>query len=202
MRSGRLSWPPAVRAILWMDAVLLIAGAFALAHVRPALGAQVGTWTWTALTGSTLTAALGALSAFQTAVPQHGRAWAWLPIPALALWLAASGLDCAAIPPGAHAWGSTFAEAGQCLRFLLAISLPLFALMAAMLWWMAPPQPVLPMALGALASAGAASSLLAFVHPHPASFLDLAAAHALALLVVLAAGAAASRLPKRSKPQR
>jgi len=199
MRHSRSSWPPAVRAILWMDAVLVIAGILAFARVHPALGSGSGTWTWTALAGSTLTAGLAALSAFETSVPGRGRAWAWLPVPALALWLAATGLDCAAIPEGAHAWGSTLAEAGQCLRFLLSMSVPLLVLILAMLWWMAPARPALPMLLGALASAGGAASLLALVHPHPASFLDLAAAHAVALLVVLAAGAAASRLPQRKR---
>ena len=199
MRSARSPWPPAVRAILWMDAVLAVAAVFEFADLRIDLGNQIGTWTWTALAGATLTAALAALSAFETTVPGCSKAWAWLPLPALLLWLAATGLDCAAIPAGAHAWGGTFAEAWQCLRFLLAMSVPLLVLILAMLWWTVPERPALPMLLGALASAGAAASLLAFVHPHPASFLDLAAAHAVALVVVLAAGAAASRLPRRKR---
>ena len=50
--------PPAVRAVLWMDAAVLLGVAFAFART-PAL-AQAGTWTWVALIGSTLTAVLKA----------------------------------------------------------------------------------------------------------------------------------------------
>jgi hypothetical protein len=77
------------------------------------------------------------------------------------------------------------------------MSLPLLGLMLFMPWT-APRRPALPIALGALASAGTATSLLAFVRPHRTSFLDVAAAHAVGLVVVLAAGVEASRLPSRT----
>ena len=194
----RAPWPPVVHAILWLDAVLLVAGGFALAGKVPAFVPDADGWTWLALVGATLTAGLAAFAAFEVSAPGRSAAWAWLPAPALVLWLAASGLDCAAIPEGTRAWGFTLAEAGDCLRFLLAVSAPLLGLMLFMLWWRSPVRPGLAMTLGALASAGAAASLLAFVHPHAASLLDLVAAHAVALAVVLIAGAAASRLlPRR-----
>jgi hypothetical protein len=47
--------------------------------------------------------------------------------------------------------------------------------------------------MGALASAGAAASLLTLVHPHAASVLDLCA-HTTALAVALGIGAAAAGL--------
>jgi len=51
-------------------------------------------------------------------------------------------------------------------------------------------------ALGGLASTGAAASLLALVHPHDAALLDLGA-HAIAIVAVLAVGAVAARLARR-----
>ena len=117
-------------------------------------------------------------------------------IPAFALWIGASGLGCLALPGGTDAWGDTLAEAGECLAFLLKISAPLLALMLFMLWRVAPLMPWRVVALGGLASTGAAASLLALVHPHDAALLDLGA-HAIAIVAVLAVGAVAARLARR-----
>jgi len=192
-RLRRLPWPPAIRAILWLDAVILVAAALALFDTTPDLhGASV--WTWISLAGSTLTAATAALSAFELSAPERSRAWTWLPAPSLVLWVGASGLGC--FGAGAEAWGRSLAEALQCLKFLLAISAPLLALIVYMLWRVVPRLPGRVMALGGLASAGAAASLLALVHPHDAALLDLGA-HAIAVAIVLGASAVAARLQRR-----
>src|SRR5688572_22113397 len=122
-----------VRAILWLDGVLLVAAALALAGMPPAIERGASAWTWLALAGSTLTAATAALSAFELAAGQRRRAWLWLPLPSLLLWIGASGLGCFAPADGADLWGDTLGEAGQCLKFLLAISAPLLALIVFML---------------------------------------------------------------------
>ena len=192
-RGGRMPWPAAVRAVLWLDAVVLAALALALGGKLPALGHGLGIWTWTASAGSTLTAVLAALAAFELTAPGRGRAWGWLPVPGFALWVGASGLGCLALPGGTDVWGDTLAEAGECLAFLLKISAPLLALMLFMLWRAAPLMPWRAVAMGGIASAGAAASLLALVHPHDAALLDLGA-HAIAAAVVLAVGAVAARL--------
>src|SRR5262245_6422260 len=100
----RLPWPPAVRAILWLDAVLLVAALLALAGMKPSLSNVSSPWTWIALAGSTLTAASAALSAFEATRSDYNPAWNWLPLPAFGLWMAASGLGCFALPDGALAW--------------------------------------------------------------------------------------------------
>lgn len=187
-RPGRLPWPPAVRAILWLDAVLLFAGALALGGMVPVLEAASG-WTWFALAGSTLTAASAALAAFELS---RNPAWIWLPVPALVLWAGASGLGCVALPAGPEVWGDTVAEAGECLKFLLAIAAPLLALILFMLWRVSPLMPRRVMALGGLASAGASASVLSLVHPHDAPLLDLGA-HAIAIALLLAASAVVAR---------
>ena len=191
-----MPWPAALRAILWMDAVVLAGLALAAGGKLPMLGYDSGLWTWTASAGSTLTAMLAALSAFELTSPGRRRLWGWLPVPGFALWIGASGLGCLSLPGGTDVWGDTLAEAGECLAFLLKISAPLLALMLFMLWRAAPLMPWPAVAMGALASAGAAAGLLALVHPHDAALLDLGA-HAIAIAVVLAVGAVAARLARK-----
>lgn len=79
--------------------------------------------------------------------------------------------------------------------------LPLLALMVFILWRAAPHAPRRALSMGALASAGAAASLLTLVHPHPASVLDLGA-HLTAIAVVLGIGAAAASLRGRAVASR
>lgn len=183
--------PPAVRAVLWMDAAMLLGVAFAFART-PAL-AQGGAWTWGALIGSTLTAVLAALAAFELAAPGRSYAWALLPTPAFLLWIAASGLGCVDASEEEEAWGRTLGEASECFAFLLTVSAPLLAAMFGLLWWAGPALPWRALAMGAVASAGAAATLLALWHPHQATFLDLGA-HAAALAAVLGIAALVARV--------
>ena len=188
-----LPWPPAVHAILWLDGVLVVAALLALIGMPPALAQltseDASTWTWLAFVGSGLTAVSAALCAFGLGTPGRSHAWLLLPVPALALWIAGSGMGCVG---GEDVWGETLAEAGRCLGFLLMIATPLMVLILFMLWRAAARVPGRMLAMGALASAGAAASLLALVHPHDMSFLDLGA-HAVALAVVLCVSALAAR---------
>ena len=185
------AWPPAVRAVLWMDAAVLLGVAFAVART-PVL-AQAGAWTWVALVGSTLTAVLAALSAFELAAPGRSHAWVLLPTPAFLLWIAASGLGCVGISAEEEGWGRNLGEASECFAFLLTVSAPLLALMFALLWWAGPVLPWRALAMGAVASAGAAATLLTMWHPHQATLLDLGA-HAAALAVVLGIAALTGRI--------
>lgn len=190
----RLPWPPALRAVLWLDAVLLVAVALALAGKPPALAAAVeDVWLLLALAGSLLTAVLGALSAFHLCAPSNHQMWTLLPVPAMVLWALASALGYLTLPAGVDPWGNTLAQAGECLQFLLGAGLPLLGLLVFMLWRVAPVVPRRVLVMGAAASAGAAASLLTLVHPHASSLADLCA-HATALAVVLGIGAAVQRL--------
>lgn len=193
----RLPWPPALRAILWMDAVLVIGVGLALAGRPPVLGEGTDLWTWLALAGSVLTAVLAALAAFHLCVQAHQHVWTLLPVPAAVLWAAASALGYLTLPADADPWGNTLAEAGECLQFLLTTGLPLLALIVFMLWRAAPVAPRRVLAMGALASAGAAASVLTLVHPHAPAFGDLCA-HATAIAVMLGIAAAFARARIRS----
>lgn len=195
-----MDFPPAVRAILWMDAVLLVGAGLALAGKPPALAPGADLWTWLALAGSALTALFAALAAFHLCAPRGNQeVWSLLPVPAIVLWAAASGLGYLTMSAGAETRGGTLAEAGECLGFLMTIGLPLLALIVLMLWRAAPVASRRALAMGALASAGAAASLLTLVHPHAASALDLCA-HAGAFALLLGTGAAVSLL-KTAEPQ-
>jgi hypothetical protein len=192
MDNRRPPLPPGVRAILWLDGVLLVAAALALAGMSPALGHGASAWTWMALGGAILTAGLAALSAFELTRPDARRAWFWLPVPAFALWIGASGVGCLSLPQGVDLMGDTPAEAAQCLGFLLGVSAPLLALILFMLWRTPRPLRGRAAAMGALASAGAAGALLTVFHPHDPALLDLAG-HATAIALVLAISAGAAR---------
>jgi hypothetical protein len=187
-----MHFPPSLRAILWLDAVLLLGAGLALAGKPPVLAPGADAWTWLALAGSTLTAVLAAVSAFHLAARSDNQVWSLLPAPACVLWIAASGLGVLTAPASADTWGDTPAEALECLGFLLMTGLPLLALIVFMLWRASPLVPRRVLAMGALASAGAGASLLGVVHPHAGSALDLLA-HAVAI-GLLAIGAVAVRL--------
>jgi hypothetical protein len=190
-------WPPAVRAILWMDAVLLVGAALVIAGKPPGIGAGTDPWTWLALAGSVLTAVLAALAAFHLCAPGEHPGWMALPVPAMVLWAAATLLGYVTLPADAHPWGETLAQSGECLAFLLTCGLPLLALIVFMLWRAAPVLPRRVLAMGALASAGAAASLLTLVHPHAPAFADLCA-HGTAFVVLLGIGAAFARARRAS----
>ncbi|MDR7040059.1 MULTISPECIES: NrsF family protein [Methylobacterium] len=177
--------PPGRRAFLWCVAALalgLLVLPFAdmsALHVR----LSVPDLRLSAF-GAVLTAAAAAVAAFQTSVPGRSRAWAWLPLPALALWLGASGLGClrAWLAPASGIAGGE--EMRGCFVFLMAVSLPLSALLVLMLRRACPLRPNLTAALAGLAAAAGAAALLVPLHPHDATATDLAV-HACAVLLVI-----------------
>lgn len=180
--------PPGRRALLWIAVVVA---------ATMALGTQVelaqvwGRLTgapdmWLAACGSALTAILAALSAFQVGLPDRSPAWSLLVLPAALLWLGASGLGCL------RAWAlpdvepSTVAQERDCFWFILAVSVPLSALLLAMLRRGRPLRPGLAAMLGGLAAAAAAATLLLLFHPFDAAATDLVA-HGLAVAVIVMA---------------
>lgn len=192
-----LSWPPAVHAILWLDGVLVVGALLALAGMPPELAQltseDASMWTWLAFVGAGLTAVSAALCAFGLGTPGRSHAWLLLPVPALILWIAGGAMGCL---EGAEAAGPDTVDAGRCLGFLLMISAPLLLLVLFMLWRAAARMPMRMLAMGALATAAAAASLLALVHPHDMSLVDLGA-HAAALAIVLGVSAVAALVRAR-----
>ena len=141
---------------------------------------------WLAAVGSALTGILAVVAAFMTSVPGRSTRWALLPLPPLALWIWESGMGCARSfhLPGVH--DASFGDSDHCFMFICALSLPLSLLLMVLLRWTFPLRPNLTLALGGLAAAGMAATLLNFFHPYDASVSDLVF-HAVAVALVVVA---------------
>ena len=182
LRPVRRLAPPFLRALTWLAAVAALATALAcfadLGSTARRLAAVPDMWL--AATGSSLTAVLAAVAAFQTSLPDRKPVWVLLPMSGLLLWVGASGLGCLRtwFVPGTHA--ADLAEARHCLVFILGVSVPLSLLLVAMLRRGYPLRPNLTAATGGLAAAAAAATLLNFFHPFDAAATDLGV-HAIAV---------------------
>jgi hypothetical protein len=128
---------------------------------------------WLAATGSTLTAILAAIAAFQLSLPDRGRMWALLPLPAAAIWIAASGAGCLRTWLAPETAVATLSETENCLTFIVGFSLPLSAVLILMLRRGYTMYPNIAAAVAGLACAAAAATLLNFIHPFDASATDL-----------------------------
>jgi hypothetical protein len=197
--------PPAgKRAAIWLGFVMaaglllsLIADLSAFAHRFMATPDM-----WMAMTGSALTAVLAAIAAFKLSMPDSPKAWAWLPLPAVALWVFASGLGCLRdyVAPGTQM--PPMGETMECLIIIVALSVPFSLLMFAMLREAFSLLPALTASIAGLAVAAASATLLNLFHPFDAAAVDLLM-HALAVAIVIVTMRAVGRrlwaLPKISK---
>jgi hypothetical protein len=178
--------PPALRVLMW----LAIIGAVALALTMVSdVGAMIHRLTaapdmWLAAIGSTLTAVLAVAAAFQLSLPDRKAAWAILPLPALLLWIGASGMGCLRAWPVADAYPMPTDQPEHCLIFILGLSLPLSLVLIVMLRRGFSFRPNHTAIIGGLACASAAATLLNFVHPYDAAATDLAV-HAFAVAIVI-----------------
>lgn len=177
---------PWLRAAFWLGAVIWLGLVIALfAHWENFARRMLATPDmWLNFLGGLLTAVLAAMAAFLTSVPGRSAAWAYLPAPAVALWAGASlaGMMRAGAAP--HTLPEPPMHAMACIYFIVIVALPLAVLLMLLLMRARPLRPGLTAALGGLASAGAAATLLAFVHPFDATFTDLGA-HAVAIALVV-----------------
>lgn len=185
---------PATRTLVWLLLVVLIATALAIVANREAAWHRITASAdmVLALLGSIATMASAALAAFELSLPDRSRHWALLPLPALALWIAASGLGCLRgyLLPGTHV--ATLGEARECLVFIIGLSVPLSGALFLMLRRGYSLAPGLAAAMAGLAAAAGAATLLNFLHPFDAAVTDLAV-HAVAVAFVIAAARAVGR---------
>jgi hypothetical protein len=188
--------PPGQRVLLWL--ALVAALAFILASVadRPAVAARLvaAPDMWLATVGSALTMVLAAFAAFQLSLPDRSQLWALLPLPAALLWIGASGAGCLRVwlVPGVHA--AVLDDTKDCLAFILALSVPLSALLLGMLRRGHALRPGLTAAVAGFASAAAAATLLVFFHPYDASATDVAVHVVTVALVIIANRAYGGRM--------
>jgi hypothetical protein len=191
LRPVRRLPPPLFRALAWLAVLVALAiGLAAFANLdavwqRTSAAPDL----WLAVIGSTLTAILAAIAAFELSLPDGPRAWAALPLPAALLWVGASGFGCLRvwIAPQSHV--AVMSETADCLMFIVFLSVPLSALLLIMLRRAYPLYPSLTAAIGGLAVAAAAATLLNFFHPYDAAATDLVV-HAVAVALVIVANRA------------
>jgi hypothetical protein len=174
------------RAALWLGASAWLAGLLglftdwdALAH-RMMGAPDMGL----AFAGGLATAILAAIAAFMTSVPGRSAKWALLPAPSLAVWLGASSAGCLRTASAPFTEAEPHMHPMLCIYFIVLIALPLATLLMLQLRRACPLRPGLTASLGGLASAGAAATLLALVHPFDATYEDLGA-HFIAIALVV-----------------
>jgi len=178
--------PPLFRALAWLAVLVALAIALAAFANLDAVWQRISAAPdlWLAVVGSTLTAVLAAIAAFELSLPDAPRAWALLPLPAALLWVGASGFGCLRvwIAPQSHV--AVMSEARDCLMFIVFLSVPLSALLLLMLRRAYPLYPGLTATIGGLSVAAAAATLLNFFHPYDAAATDLVV-HAVAVALVV-----------------
>jgi hypothetical protein len=191
LRPVRRLPPPLVRALGWLAVLAVLAAGLAAFANLDAVWQRISAAPdlWLAVVGSTLTAILAAIAAFELSLPDAARGWALLPLPAALLWAGASGFGCLRvwIAPQSHV--AVMSDARDCLIFIVVLSAPLSALLLAMLRRAYPLYPGLTAAIGGLAVAAAAATLLNFFHPYDAAATDLAV-HTIAVVLVIVANRA------------
>lgn len=183
--------PPWLRTAGWLLAVVAIAALLVMHYgIQPMRLRWAATpdLAWAGL-GAVATAISGAWAAFALGVPGRSRAWAWLPLPAAALWIGASGLGCLRtwIAPGTEVAG--LHQSADCLLFIISFSVPLSVLLVVLLRRACPLRPVRTAVLIGLASAAASASLLEICHAYDSAATDLLT-HAAAVAFVVAVNAA------------
>jgi hypothetical protein len=178
--------PPMVRASLWLAVVAVIAGAailtlsdlhvFAARASHPRMALE--------LFATLASGVAGVIAAFHLSIPGRARAWALLPAPFAALWLALSGLGCWQDWAEQTARGWTLGQSAHCFRFLLGVGIPLAGLMLFALRRTHPLQPRLVASVGAVGVAALAAFILQFFHPFDVTIMDLAT-HLAAVVILI-----------------
>jgi hypothetical protein len=182
---------PGPRVLIWL--AIIGSMALALTTVSDVKGMIIRLMAapdmWLAALASMFTAVLAATAAFELSLPDRKAARALLPLPALMLWISASGMGCLRVWSVAEASPMPPDQPEHCLIFILGFSLPLSLLLIALLRRGFSLRPNLTAVIGGFACASAAATLLNFVHSYDAAATDLAV-HALAVTIVVLANIA------------
>lgn len=194
--------PPAVRAGLWLLAVAAIGavviGAFADMDM---FRRRIGDWALVVeLAATCVTGIAAVLAAFELSLPDRSSAWALLPLPSLGIWIASSGYACYRnwVLSGPTGW--ELGESADCLKFILATSIPLAVGLLIVLRRAKTLTPIRVTVVGALGVSALAAAALQFFHPFDVTVIDLGV-HLLAVTIVVLTMTAAERLmtPRKAR---
>lgn len=190
VRPVRVLRPPALRALITVAAIAVVAGlaVIMLGDIGQLRGRYSGREALLALEMAAMlaTAMLAIVAAFIVSIPGGSSRWLAAPIPPFAIWLLLSGFGCYGdfVRRGGAEW--QLGESMHCLLFILGTSAVLAPLL---IWRLARAKPInpLPVALlGGLGIAATSAFVLQFFHPFAVTFVDLAV-HLFAILVVAGA---------------
>ena len=188
--------PPAQRAALWLLLPALIFALLALGHgMRPDLPQRMTQPDFVVgMAASLMTGVLAAIAAFMLNLPDRSRAWALLPVPALAVWLSTLGRACLLNWVSLGPDGIQLAETARCFATVLITSLPLSLALFAMLRRGSLLQPRAVTLTGSLAVAAMTATAMAIFHNLDATVLILIWNLAPAALIVALGGVLGLRL--------
>ncbi|MGH7123705.1 MAG: NrsF family protein [Stellaceae bacterium] len=193
----RLRSPP-LRAAIWLLAVAAVAAIAVAAFsdldvfARRARDPQLVL----DMLATLLTGIAAVLAAFELSLPDRSPAWALLPLPPLAAWIATSGYGCYRhwITFGPDGW--ELGESTHCFRFILSVAVPLGVSLMLILRKARPLAPLRVAAVGGLGVAAVAACLLQFFHPFDVTLMDLSV-HVVAIAIVIAVASAWARWSER-----
>jgi hypothetical protein len=179
--------PPMMRACLWLAAITVLAAipillrsnlqVFATRASDPRMAVE--------LFATLGTGVAGVIAAFHLSLPDRPRTWVLLPLPFALLWIAVTGWGCLEFWPEQNQRGWALDQSHYCFVFLLAVGLPLSALLLLALRRASPLQPRLVACVGALGAAALAAFVLQFFHPFDVTIMDLGT-HVAALAILIA----------------
>lgn len=172
----RLLASPLRRAARWVGAVIaVIATLVVVMGPRPglveAMSVPAAAMEWAA---AVLTGLLAGYAVFEVSVPGGSTRWAWLPTPALALWLGSIGLGCLGdwMRVGANAFDFD-SHGAMCLAMIVMIGVPLALAMLLMVRHAAAARPVETAILASLSTAAFAAAGVSLVHPGDTALMVL-----------------------------
>lgn len=167
---------PLRRTLIWfLLAAAVIAVVTASKGLRPGLlhsmaqGPMAMEWIASVVTG-----VLAAYAVFQVSVPGRSPSWAWLPVPALLLWISGLGWGCAAdfVRMGNDAFAFQGADWG-CARAITFISVPLGLVLLLMVRHAGVVRPAPTAMLAALSAAAFSAAGVSLYHPGESALMVL-----------------------------
>ncbi|MDQ3511110.1 MAG: DUF1109 domain-containing protein [Pseudomonadota bacterium] len=164
---------PLRRTLLWaVLAATVIAVVVANYRLQPgALASAPLLLEWL---GSVLTALLAAYAVFQISVPGRSPSWAWLPLPAMLLWLSGIGWGCSRefLLSGSASFAFQSASWG-CAQAITLISIPLGLIMLLMVRHAGVVRPAPTAMLTALSAAAMSAAAVQLVHKGESALMVL-----------------------------